>query len=89
MTCTDSVMLSSVIKDAGAHYIAEVMFAITAVVVGVLRSLWRRRSRMVRDAGGPASEGPVEGPSDTSRLCATEHDSLPNVSSKGRRGESS
>lgn len=45
MTCADSIMPISVIHEAAAQYLAAVMFAVTVVVGGGLRSMWRRKRR--------------------------------------------
>jgi len=82
LTCADTTMLGSLIHDASAQYIAAVMFALTVLTVGALRSAWRRRNRSQCD------EDPLASASERG-LSAVVPNQQPETSSEGRRMESS
>ncbi|MGK5627901.1 hypothetical protein [Streptomyces sp. URMC 123] len=89
MTCADTTMLMTFLHEAGAQYVAAVMFALTTLVIGALRSGRRRAShRRERRASLPgnataakATPGPDHAVAPTSQE--------PTASSAGRREESS
>lgn len=82
MTCADTRMLGSFINDVGAQYIASVMFGLSVLAAGALRSAWRRRTR---HHGG---ENPLQ-PAPEGGLSAVVPTQQPEASSEGRREESS
>lgn len=92
MTCVDTTMLSSVMQDATAQYIATTLFAVTLVVAGALRTLWRRRPwQKVPEEPASAPESLSSSSArtilGTGRRARRRH--LQRVSSCGRRKESS
>ncbi|MBT2505902.1 hypothetical protein J7I98_08310 [Streptomyces sp. ISL-98] len=89
-TWADLTMLTSVIRDATAQYIATLLFAITMIVGSVLRAQWRRKLRKQTSAAGrPRMTDAPSGPGVCQSGRRTRRQHLLKMSSDRRRKESS